>query len=138
MTSQQDPISPDEYVLRRIPKDKNRYDPSLLEPVQRLSFEPSERDINGISIFRELFVSAEAVAKAGTGVNGCCVARLRVSDFIALGLTIVPDPQDDQLPGHAIIPELSFQQMKINKSKCKEIQRNLAKLAGANIVFKTK
>lgn len=138
MTNQQDPISSDEYVLRRIPKDRNRYDPSLPEPVQRLSFEPSKRDINGISIFRELFVSAEAVANAGTGVNGCCVIRLRASDFIALGLTIVPDPQDDQLPGHAIIPELSFQQMKVNKSRCKEIQRSLAKLSGTNIVFETK
>ena len=132
MTDQQDPISSDEYVLRRISKDKLRYNPSLGEPITRLSFEPSKRDINGISVFRELFVSAETVAKAGRGVNGCCVARLRASDIIALGLTITPDPQDD-LPGHALIPELSFQQVKNNKFKSKEIQHKLAKLGKRQI-----
>ena len=137
MTDQQDPVSPDEYVLRRIPKDKSRYNPSLPEPVQRVAFQPSEWDVDGISVFRELFVSAAALAKAGTNNNGYCVARLSVSDLIALGLTIVPDPRNDQPPGHAIISELSISEMKQNKAKCKEIQRRLAKLAGINIVFET-
>ena len=88
-------------------------------------------------MFRELFVSAAALAKAGTNNNGYCVARLSVSDLIALGLTIVPDPRNDQPPGHAIISELSISEMKQNKAKCKEIQRRLAKLAGINIVFET-
>lgn len=137
MADQQDPISPDEYVLRRISKDTLRYNPSLHEPITRLAFEPSKRDISGISVFRELFVSAETVAKAGRGANGCCVARLRASEIVALGLTIIPDPQDDQLPGHALIPELSAQQVKENKSQSKEIQHKLAKVAGLNIVYET-
>lgn len=137
MTDQQDPISPDEYVLRRIPKDKNRYDPSLNEPVQRIAFEPSKWDIDGISVFRERFVSATDLAKAGTNNNGYCVARLSVSNLFALGLTIVPDPRDDQPPGHALIPELSISEMKQNKTKCKETQRELSKLAGRNIIFET-
>ena len=144
MADQQDPISPDEYVLRRISKDKNRYDPSLPQPIQRLSFEASpldkngvSPDINGISVFREIFVSAEAVAKAGGGARGYCVVRLRASDVTALGLTIIPDPRDDQLPGHALIPELGFLQMKQDKLKCKELQRHLVKLACNSIVFET-
>jgi len=137
VADQQDPISSDEYVLRRIPKDKSRYDPSLNDPVQRVAFEPSKWDVDGISVFRELFVSAAALAKAGTNDNGYCVARLSVSNLIALGLTIVPDTRNDQPPGHAIIPELSISEMKQNKTKCKEIQRELAKLAGRNIIFET-
>lgn len=137
MTDQQDPISPDEYVLRRIPKDKSRYNPSLPEPVQRIAFEPSKWDVDGISVFRELFVSADALVKAGTNNNGYCVTRLSVSELIALGLTIVPDPRNEQPPGHAIIPELSISEWNQNKTKCKEIQRKLAKLAGMNIIFET-
>jgi len=137
VADQQDSVSPDEYVLRRIPKDKSRYDPSLNEPVQRIAFEPSKWDVDGISVFREFFVSAAALAEAGTNNNGYCVARLSVSTLIALGLTIVPDPRNDQPPGHAVIPELSISKMKQNKTKCKEIQRELAKLASRNIIFET-
>lgn len=137
MTDQHDPVSPDEYVFRRIPKDKLRYDPSLSEPVTRLAFDPSKKDIDGISIFRALFVSAEDVAAAGLGMNGYCIARLLVRDIIALGLTVISDPRDDQLPGHSLIPELAFQRVnaKETKPKSKEYQRALAKLAGESIVF---
>lgn len=136
MTDQHDPVSPDEYVFRRIPKDKHRYDPSLPEPVTRVAFEPNEKDIDGISIFRALFVSAESVAAAGLGRNGYCIARLLVRDIIALGLTVISDPHD-QLPGHSLIPELAFQRAnaKETKPKSKEYQRALAKLAGKSIVF---
>lgn len=111
--------------------------PSLNEPVQRVAFEPSKRDVDGISVFRELFLSAADLAKAGTSNNGYCVARLRVSDLIALGLTVVPDPRNDQPPGHAILPELSISEHNRDKQKCKDIQRRLAQLASKNIVFNT-
>jgi len=137
VTDQQDPASPDEYILRRIPKDGGRYKPSQNEPVQRVAFEPSKWDVDGISVFRELFLSAADLASAGTNKNGYCVARLRVSDLLALGLTVVPDPRNDQPPGHAILPELSFSEHNRDRQKCKDIQHHLAKLAGRNIVFES-
>lgn len=131
---QNDALSPDEYVLRRIPRDW--CNPSLDEPVQRVGFQPNKRDNNGISMFREFFVSPAQVANAGgKGPTGYYVVRLRAADVIAVGLHIVPDPQDDQPPGHALIPELSFQAMKKDKEKSKELQRRLAKLAGNGIAF---
>ncbi len=86
--------------------------------------------------FREPFVSPADVANAGNrGPAGYYVVRLRAAEVTALGLSIVPDPRDDQLPGHALIPELSFQAMTKDKNKSKELQRKLAKLAGDGIVF---
>lgn len=136
MTDQADPVSLNECVLRRIPADGNRFNPSLPEPVQRLAFEPTGKDIDGISVFRELFVSAQQVADAGSrGAIGNYVVRLRVADIVALGLTVIPNPRDDQLPGHALVPELRLGAMKADKKTSKEYQRALAKLAGSDIAY---
>jgi hypothetical protein len=133
--TQYDPITPDEYVLRRILNKFDRYDPSLAIPVQRYAFAPNEKDRDGLSVFRELFVTPEGVARTGPNSAGYYVARLAVSELLKLGLTVVPDPLEDAPPGHAMVPELSFAAVRNAKTTSKEIQFQLAMLASTAIVY---
>ena len=133
MKDQRDPVSPDEYVLRRVLSEY--CDPSLSEPVHPQGFYPTSKDMDGISVFRALFVSPDRVASSGKNPKGYYVARLRVSDIIALGLTVIPNPKDDQLPGHALLPGLSTIEYTKNKNNIKVLMYKLATLAGNEIVF---
>lgn len=103
--------------------------------MQALGFRPTDKDTDGISVFRALFVSPDRVASSGKNPKGYYVARLRVSDIIALGLTVIPNPKDEQLPGHALIPELSTVAYAKNKENAKFLLYRLAILAGNEIVF---
>ena len=134
MPNQSDPVTSDEFVLRRIPNNKDWYESSLPEPVQRVAFQPSKRDTDGLSIFRQLFVTPAQLAQAGPNPAGYYVARLRVADLHDLGLSVIAAPQNNQPDGHAIIPELSYQAMKQDKQTARKIQRELAKLASDGIV----
>ena len=78
-------------------------------------------------------MTAAELATTGIQTGVYYVTRLRVHDIIQLGLTVVSDPQSDQPPGHAVIPELSFAEMKKDKKKSKGLQRALAELAGRSI-----
>ena len=60
--SQEGPVDPGESILRRIPRTLDYYDPSLPVPVLAFAFRPNQRDTEGISLYRELFVSPERVA----------------------------------------------------------------------------
>ena len=74
-------------------------------PVQRVAFAPNQKDTDGISVFRELFITPERIASAGRSSAGYYVARLAVCELLKLGLTVVPDPRENQPPGHALVPE---------------------------------
>ena len=104
-------------------------------PVTRSAFAPNRNDTGGLSVFRRLFVSPEQVAKAGTNVKGYYVAELKHGDIRALSLTVKPDPQEDELPGHSLVPELRFPHDKKEQLKQKEVQLELAKLASRRIVY---
>ncbi len=132
MTQESDPITAQEFVLRRI--HKNQVILTSPTPIQRNAFEPKPRDDTGISVYREAIVSAAAVAAAGAKAGEYYVARLAITDLIRLGLTLIPDPQPGELPGHCVIPELTWQSFQQNKQSSKEVQRNLAQLASQNIV----
>ena len=130
MNDQYDLISDDEILLRRVVREYVNVDLPL--PVQREGFRPTKRDIDGISLFRERFVSPSDVANGNRGPTGYYVVRLRASNIRELGLNILPNVKDDQLPGHSLIPEINYPAMKNDKSKSKELQRMLAKLANGN------
>ena len=137
MKDENDLVSPDEHVLRRINNKKDWYDPSLGFPVTRVACTPFKKDVDGLSVFRELFVSAAEVAAAGPNPDGYYVARLLVADIQRLGLTVVPNPLPGRLRGHAIIPELNYSATRSDpdtKKRTKELTFELAKLAGRNIV----
>lgn len=128
------PVSVDEEVYRRIPANSDYYVPSLPVPIQRVAFRPNERDVDGLSVFRTSFVSAQELANSGRKPGNYYITQLSVRAIVDLGLTLVPDPQEDQLPGHCLIPELSFDAAEQDKNRSKEIQRELAKIASKYVV----
>lgn len=132
MKDESDPILPDEFILRRIPNLPDYINLALPMPVARGAFGPSSEDSDGLSIYREKFVSAQEVAEAGNNAAGYYVVRLRAQDILNLGLNLLSDPKAGQLPGHTLIPELSIGAKKADRKKYKELTLNLAKLSSSN------
>ncbi len=127
------PLQPDETVLRRI--HRSHCQAGLATQVQRVAFEPRRDENDGISVYRERFVSPAQVAAAGRKPPAeYLVARLNVSDFLDMNLTVVPAPQAD-LPGHCVITELSWVAFQKDRAFSKRLQAALAALAGKAIVY---
>lgn len=135
MKDQREPVSPDEYVLRAIPNSHEYYRADLAIPVTRAAFQANRtEDTTGLSVFREscfpdpaqaALIIANALRKHGNYY----VVRLSVADLGVLGLSVIPDPQQDQPPGHALIPALGYIEYAKNKPRAKDVQLKLAKLA---------
>ncbi|UCC30926.1 MAG: hypothetical protein JSU86_01355 [Phycisphaerales bacterium] len=132
MKSEQDPVSLHEYVLRRI--HQNMFSASQPLPVARLAFRPTEHDTKGLSVFREKFISSQELANAGRKPGEYYIARLGVQELKdILELSVIPDPDDSQPSGHALIPELKTS---TPKRRAKELQLKLAALASKSIVHR--
>jgi len=132
-----DPVTEDEFVLRRI--HKNNYKPQQNPPVLRVAFEPKDEDHDGLSFHRRLFVSAEDLGFSGRKpgeyyVASFSVAILRGPDY-QLTINPAPHPDPTEPRGHCVIPQLSIDHLEADAEKSKSIQRKLAKLASANIVY---
>lgn len=120
------PVQPGEFVLRRIHKnDRKKKSPGFI----RMAFGPSKNDTDGLSVFREHFSSAIAVASAARQTSeNYFIARLSVRELRErFGLTVVPSPDPGQPEGHAVIPEINTQNMDEHASK--EKQASLADFA---------
>jgi hypothetical protein len=111
-----DPIQPEEIVLRRVPE----VDMDISLPGRPLpaAFDPNKNDTHGISVYRESFHTPEEAAGFRTkSKRKTWVARLKASSITALGLTIKPDPLEKrgelpEQPGHALIVELRTENRK--------------------------
>lgn len=128
---QGDAVTPDEAVFRRIPK--SRFHEGDDVPVDPVAFRPREDDIEGLSVYRAKKVGPREVALAYRMPGDCFVARLAVADLLDLHLSVVPDERPDELPGHALIPELSWGRYQADKGRSKGIQFALASLASKAI-----
>jgi hypothetical protein len=133
---QREPVSPDEFVLRAIPNNKECYRADLPVRILRSAFQAYRQDTTGLSVFREsCFPNPAAapliLANVLPGHGNYHIVRLSVAALQQLGLTVMPDPQQDPPPGHALIPELGYIQYEKNRPKAKEVQLELAKLASA-------
>jgi hypothetical protein len=132
MSDSQDSIGPDEFVLRRI--HRNHCSRDLPRVIHFAAFRPSREDTLGLSVFRELYVSAALVAGSGRKPGEYFVARLSVKCLRDLGLTVVPDADASALPGHALIPELALAEYERDKPRLKDVLLELSRLAGQTIV----
>jgi hypothetical protein len=134
-----DDVDPGEYLLRRVSKEPQRYDPSLDIPVSPLEFRPNRKqDVDGLSFFRESKLSPTRLANSSATkpASNYVVVRIKVADLLGLGLTVKLDQQEGDLPGHVLIPELAAAGLD-DSPTCnwmKEINYEMAKLASKNIV----
>jgi hypothetical protein len=130
---QNDPVEDDEVVYRRI--HRSFYDAAISPPIRSEAFRPNNNDNTGLSVFRAHFVQPfDTLINIEPGKrNDYFVARLAVAELKKLGLTIVPEPGGP--PGHAVIPELSWQAYHASKKSLKVVQFELAKMASTSIVL---
>src|SRR5437867_5195606 len=110
------PVTDSEFVYRRIYRSYYQagLPIALLHPA---AFRPNQNDTSGISVFRAALVQA---ADTLTNIEASkrdqyYGARLAVADLRRLGLTVVPDPDPNGPPGHAVIPELNWQAYRADK-----------------------
>lgn len=124
--------------MRTIPNAANYFKSTMGKwAVVPYAFKPSKtRDLDGMSFFREDFVTPEQVAKACTHPDGAYVARIKVSRLHKLGLAVQPNPDPDLLPGHAIVPGLRYEQRSTQeRRRIEDLSRQLAELATNGIAY---
>ncbi len=87
-----------------------------------------------MSFFRLDFSTAKDVARECGHPAGAYVVMLRVRDLNSLNLSVIPSPVE-KLPGHVIVPELSYAAYKSNKRSIDEKLQQIALWASQRIVF---
>ena len=131
-----DPVTSDELILRAIPNVRDYYDPTrAMGPFTRSTFKPTQSDVDGISVYREAFVSPSELALSMRKKGDYYVVAMPAKEFIDAGLTIVPSPSAGP-KGHCTIPELSHGNERRNKRWAKEVGQLLARKAASAIVFR--
>lgn len=131
MSDEHEPLSPDEYVLRRV--SAYQVDTSLPIPIAPQKFEPIKDDDDGISMFRVSHKTPQQLLENAKGKHGYYVLRFQVKELIAMGLT--PTPTGDPLGGHVSIPELSLGAVRDDPDTAETLMTNLAAMAWTRVVL---
>lgn len=130
MKSETDPITDDEWLLRRVYKDRFRSEKAPF--VSPNAFEPRIKgqcpDTDGISLCRaecltdpaEMLAPIPADRRHETGI-----VRISAAFVKSLGLSVQPRPVD-WIRGHVVIPELNATAYKANKAQFTPIKERLA------------
>lgn len=134
------PIDPNEVLLRTVPNSVGFYTKSMTNwSINPNAFEPAPDDVDGISLFREDFVTKERLASVSTHPNGVRVARISVQDCIGLNLSPKPSPDSDAEPGHCVIPEMPFvkrnAQNRARLRQIKDLAQRLSQIASNNAIY---
>lgn len=133
---QDDPVTPDEYILRRVLNRNDYINWSLSEPVTKAALSPTREDAVGISVYRELFATPEQVAADGPSGDGYYVVRILAANIFNLGLSIVPNPLNPGLAGHCLIPELGGDAKAADVTAYRATSRSVIRtITHNNIVF---
>lgn len=136
MVTETDPVSDDEYVYRRVLKQYYNDIPSWPgDRVDRLAFRPTDKDTEGLSVYRAPFVQPAELDIDSEGCPGrYYVARIPVRALREIGLSVEPNPADGP-QGHSLIPEIRTGLKGKDKESSKEKQVALARLASEFIVY---
>lgn len=130
MKPENDPITDDEWLLRRVWRDRFRTEkipiisPGAFEP----RFKGHHIDSDGISLYREACLDdpADTLAEvAGDKRNSTGIVRLSVLFLKSLGLTAANRPRPG-IKGHVVIPELNSDDYKAAKGRFTPILKALA------------
>jgi hypothetical protein len=130
MKLEDEPITDDESLLRRVWRDRFRTD--SVPVISPGAFEPrwKGRDIDsdGISLYRSACLNHATDILAGVADDkrpSIAIVRMSVGFLKSLGLSVVCRPRS-AIPGHVVIPELSADHYKTEKGKFTPILKALA------------
>ena len=135
------PVFPNEVLLRTVPNSVSYYTKTMGNwAINPSAFEPARDDTDGISLFREDFITAKNLASTNTHLNGVRVARLVAKQCTGLQLSVKPAPDPKDPPGHTLIPEMLFlgkktAQNKAQKQNIKDLAQKLALIASKNEIY---
>ena len=134
MIGENEPISPDEFILRMVWRDFYRKE--LACPVLARAFKPREDEIDGISLFREgcLRMPEDALSVfVPEKRSGYAICRLSVAEVTSLGLSVRPATIIG-VAGHVVISELNTASVAEEPRRWRNIQVKLADLASKGII----
>lgn len=97
MSQESEAFSPDEFIVRRM--HKNHYDAAQPAPVTTVALRPTPQDTTGLSVSRQKYTTAEALAASGRRPGESYTVRLGVAELQRLGLSVMPDPDPRLRPG---------------------------------------
>jgi hypothetical protein len=130
MKSEDDPITDDEWLLRRVRVEKFRT--NKLPVISPNAFEPRiggrDPDTDGISLHRAACLAdlSEVLASiAPERLHEYGIVRIQVSFLKSLNLSVVSKP-DDRVKGHVVIPELNADDYQSDKARFTPIKDKLA------------
>lgn len=130
MKSEDEPVTDDEWLLRRVWRDQFRTEsipiisPGAFEP----RFRGRDIDVDGISLFRQSCLNdpADILADVAEDKRGSvAIVRVSVAFLKSVGLSVLPRPRPG-IPGHVVLPELNADDYKTNKSKFTPVLKELA------------
>lgn len=114
-------VEDDEFIFRRIPIRPGWYDPAS-GVLMRQAFNPRNDDTTGLSVTRAHserhpdFLTPAQDAALGTNTSGYYVAVLGVGDLRKAGIEVVASPDLPQNPGHAHLPQLTYDSRRSDES----------------------
>ena len=134
------PVFPNEVLLRTVPNSIGYYSKVMGNwTIDPNAFQPAKDDDDGISLFREDFVTAEDLASLSTHAKGVRVARVLARECTSLYLSLKPAPDPPMPPGHTVIPEMIYlkrtAQTNIQVQNIKDFAQKLAQIASKNDIY---
>src|SRR5438552_2926450 len=130
MKSEDEPVTDDEWLLRRVWRERFRTDSTPI--ISPGAFEPrcKGRDIDreGISLYRHACLNdpADILAEVDEDKRpSTAIFRVSVAYLKSLGLSVLCRPRP-AIPGHVVIPELNADDYKAAKGKFTPILKELA------------
>jgi len=129
MKSEDDPITDDEWILRRVRADM--YQTNGFPFLSPRAFEPRtggrEPDTDGISVYRASCLShvADVLAEIPPDkLAAIGLVRVLVAHIQSLGLSLTP--KKTNVPGHCVIPELDAKCQKEQRTRADQFAHQLA------------
>lgn len=130
MKSEDDPITDEEWLLRRVRVEKFRTD--KLPVISPNAFEPRlkgrDPDTDGISLYRAACLSDPCEVLATITPerrHEYGIVRIQVSFLRSLNLSVVSKP-DERVKGHVVIPQLNADDYQSDKARFTPIKVKLA------------
>lgn len=130
MKEESDPITDDEWLLRRVHRDRMPGG-SVTDAAFAPRIKGRDPDTNGISLYRESCLDDPfdiLATVADDKRNAVGIVRVSVARLKALGLSVRSD-HDDRVKGHVVIPELNASDYEAKKSAFTYVKLQLSEQA---------